>query len=141
MYDLLHLPNTNSVKSEILADLERCEGLNWNPYSPKKNLVLRAHDIRLKLNLPLILKLEMTALSPIPPWDRSKLNINSDLIIKAKNTLSDLVLIALFGIMVRTKFPNFIQVYTGGSKTEEGDDAFVGAAFHIPSLQAQKDGN
>ena len=30
------------------------------------------------------------------------------------------------------------QVYTDGSKTEEGDDAFVGAAFRVPSLQTQE---
>ena len=80
----------------------------------------------------------MNGLSPVPPWDRSHLNINTALIIRAKNTLSDIVIKALFEITVRTKFPNFIQVYTDGSKTEESDGAFVGAAFHIPSLKTQK---
>ena len=92
----------------------------------------------LKLNFPLILKLEMAALSPISPWDRSKLTLNTDPIIKAKNTSSDLVVKALFEMTIRTKFPHYIQVYTDGSKTEDGDSAFIGAAFHIPSLQAQK---
>ena len=84
-----YLPNTNPVKSEVLADLQRCNGLNWSPNSQKKKkkkkkiLVLRAQDIRLKLNLPAILKLEMNGLSPIPPWDRTHLNINTALIIRA----------------------------------------------------------
>ena len=47
---------------------------------------------------------------------------------------------ALFEITITTKFPHYIQVYRDGSKTEDGDSAFVGAAFHIPSLQAQKGG-
>ena len=101
-------------------------------------MVLRAQDIRLKLNFPLILKLEMAALSPISPWDRSKLTVNTDLIIKAKNTLSELVLKALFEIAIRIKCPNYIDVYTDGSKTEDGGSAFVGGAFHIHSLKAQK---
>ena len=92
----------------------------------------------LKLNFPLIFKLEMTAPSRIKPWDRSKLTVNTDPIIKAKNTSSDLVVKAFFEITIRTKFPHYIQVYTDGSKTEDGDSAFVGAAFHIPALQAQK---
>ena len=99
---------------------------------------MRAQDISLRLNLPLILKLDLTGFSPIPPWDRSHLNVNTALIIRAKNTLADIVLKAIYEITVRTKFPNFIQVYTDGSKTEEGDDAFVGTAFHVPSLQTQK---
>ena len=80
----------------------------------------------------------MTVLSPITPWDRSKLTLNTDPIIKAKNTSSDLVVKTLFEITIRTKFSNYIEVYRDGSKTEDGDSAFVGAAHHIPSLQAQK---
>ena len=80
----------------------------------------------------------MTALSHITPWDRSKLTVNTDPIIKAKNTTSHLVVKAFFEITIRTKFPHYIEVYRDGSKTEDGDSAFVGAAFHIPSLQAPK---
>ena len=80
----------------------------------------------------------MTVLSHITPWDRSKLTVNTNPIIKAKNTSSDLVLKALFEMTIRTKFPNYIQVYTDGSNTEDDDSALVSAACHIPSLQAQK---
>ena len=80
----------------------------------------------------------MTVLSHITPWDRSKLTVNTHPIIEAKNTSSDLVVKALFEITIRTKFPHYIEVYRDGSNTEDGDSAFVGAAFHIPSLQAQK---
>ena len=80
----------------------------------------------------------MTVLSHITPWDRSKLTVNTDPIIKAKNTSSHLVVKALFEMTITTKFPHYIEVYRDGSNTKDGDSAFVGAAFHIPSLQAQK---
>ena len=80
----------------------------------------------------------MSVLSHITPWDRSKLTLNTDPIIKAKNTSSDLVVKAFFEMTIRTKFSNDIEVYRDGSKTEDGDSAFVGVAFHIPALQAQK---
>ena len=133
-----YLPESNPIKSEVLNDLQRCNGLDWPPDTHKKPLILRAQDIRLKLNLPLILKLEMSGFSPIPPWDRSQPIINKTLIIRAKNTIADIVLKAIFEITVRTNFPNYIHVYTDGSKTEEGDAASVGAAFHVPSLKFQK---
>ena len=82
----------------------------------------------------------MTVLSHTTPCDRSKLTVNTDPIIKAKNTSSHLVVKALFEITIRTKFSNYIQVYTDDSKTEDGDSAFAGAAFHIPS-QPKKDGD
>ena len=127
------LHDDNPIKSVLLRKHNAVASLNWNPDSNKKPAILRAEAVRLKLNLPLISNRENIILPSIPPWDRYIPKIQTQLAIRAKNTLPDNIIQAIFKITMDKRYSGFLQIYTDGSKSNENNIDYVGAAFHIPA--------
>ena len=123
----------NPVKSMIHNNQHVVAAMDWNPDTNRKPAILRAEAVRLKLNLPLIGNQEAIILPDLPPWERRMPQIQTQLIIRAKNLLPDNIIQAVFRITMEKRYPGFLQIYTDGSKSNEGDTVHVGAAFHIPA--------
>ena len=128
-----YLQPDNPVKN-IISKKHIVATWNWNASTNKKPAILRAEAVRLRLSLPLIRNNENILLPSLPPWDRFVPKVSTHLIINAKNNLPENVIQAIFKITMSKRYPNFIQVYTDGSKSESANVTYVGAAFCIPEI-------
>ena len=121
------------VKVEVLNDLEVVEGLHWRHKLYKIPAVIRANEIRLKLNLPLIRNVTSYVVSPIPPWIDLGFEIKSELCIKLSKKAPPSILKRIMDLTLDS-YNNFVQIFTDGSKMELNDELRVGGSFYVPHL-------
>ena len=96
----------------------------------KKPFVKRCESALGRWNIPQDTDVRQVLLPSIPPWERSPIHLESELISPINRDLSNEEKKEIALETIRTRYPLQLKIYTDGSKGDESTTA----AMWIPSL-------
>ena len=106
--------NSHPLIQEILQDAS-VENKNWTRVT-KKPLVRRAKDTLGQWNIPEDIDIKDQRISRKPPWKKKHMKIYLDLQEPTKKSDPTEMIRALAQSTIEDRFPNYLQIFTDGSK-------------------------